>query len=102
MRVWEVEKTINTILERELEELKIELLKLQAEQLPAENVDEETLKAFEKDLNDMIEGRVETISGDEAVKMLSELLGEDQHFLSPCCLQDSFRKGGDTQEEVGE
>ena len=78
-----MEKTINTILERververELEELKIELLKLQAEQLPAEEVDEETLKAFEKDLNDMIEGRVETISRDEAVKMLSELLGED-------------------------
>ena len=95
-----MEKTINTILERELEELRIELPKLQAEQLPAEEVDEETLKAFEKDLNDMIEGRVETISGDEAVKMLSELLGEDQHFLSPCCLQDSFRKGGDTEGEI--
>lgn len=64
-------------MERELEELKIELLKLQAEQLPAEEVNEETLKAFEKDLKDMIEGRVETISGDEAVKMLSELLEED-------------------------
>lgn len=63
-------------MERELEELRVIVLKMKAESLPVEKVDEETLKAFEKDLKDMIEGRVETISGDEAVKMLSELLDE--------------------------
>ncbi|SEW14750.1 hypothetical protein [Thermococcus thioreducens] len=63
-------------MEKELERLKIEVLKMKAESLPVEEVDEETLKAFEKDLKDMIEGRVGTISGDEAIKMLSELLDE--------------------------
>ncbi|ACX73601.1 hypothetical protein Metvu_1751 (plasmid) [Methanocaldococcus vulcanius M7] len=63
-------------MEKELEELRVIVLKMKAESLPVEEVDEETLKAFEKDLKDMIEGRVETISGDEAIKMLSELLDE--------------------------
>ena len=48
--------------------------KIYVDCLPEEEVDEETLKALEKDIRDMIEGRVKTISGDEAVKMLSELL----------------------------
>ena len=42
-----------------------------------EEVDEETLKALEKDIKDMIEGKVKTISGDEAVKRLSKLLKKD-------------------------
>ena len=45
-------------IEKELEELRIMVLKMKAESLPVEEVDEETLKAFEKDLKDMIEGRV--------------------------------------------
>jgi len=68
-------RRINEI-EKELEELRVIVLKMKAESLSVEEVDEETLKAFEKDLKDMIEGRVETISGDEAIKMLSELLDE--------------------------
>lgn len=54
--------------------MKIEVLKTKVEGLPVEKVDEETLKAFEKNLEDMIGGRVETISGYEAIKMLSEML----------------------------
>ena len=46
--------------------------------IPEEEIDEETLKALEKDIKDMIEGRVKTISGDEAVKRLSKLLKKDK------------------------
>ena len=46
--------------------------------IPEEEVDEETLKALEKDIKDMIEGKVKTISGDEAVKRLSKLLKKDK------------------------
>nr|WP_226980732.1 hypothetical protein [Thermococcus sp. EXT9] len=59
-------------IERELEDLKVMLLKMVAEDLPEEEIDEETLKAFEKDLKDMIEGKVEVLSADEAIKLLSE------------------------------
>jgi len=82
MGMSEAIQNVNSILQRinemekELERLKIEVLKMKAESLPVEEVDEETLKAFERDLKDMIEGRVETVSDDEAIKMLSELLDE--------------------------
>lgn len=46
------------------------ILKMKAISLPVEEVDEESLKAFEKALKDIIEGRVEIISGDEAVKIV--------------------------------
>jgi len=61
-------------IEKELEDLKIMLLKMVAENLPKddEEIDEETLKAFEKDLKDMIEGKVEALSADEAIRLLSE------------------------------
>jgi len=61
-------------IEKELEDLKIMLLKMVAENLPKddEEIDEETLKAFEKDLEDMIEGKVEVLSADEAIRLLSE------------------------------
>ena len=61
-------------IEKELEDLKIMLLKMVAENLPEddEEIDEETLKAFEKDLKDMIEGKVEALSADEAIRLLSE------------------------------
>jgi len=52
--------------------------KIYVDCLPEEEVDEETLKALEKDLKDMIEGKVKTISGDEAVKRLSKLLKKDK------------------------
>ena len=82
MGMSEAIQDVNSILQRinemekELERLKIEVLKMKAESLPVEEVDEETLKAFERDLKDMIEGKVETVSGDEAIEMLSELLDE--------------------------
>ena len=60
--------------ERELEELKIELLKLQAEQLPAEEVDEETLKDLEKRFKEYKEGKAKVVSADEARKRLLALL----------------------------
>ena len=75
-----MEKTINTILERververELEELKIELLKLQTEQLPSEEVGEETLKDLEKRFEEYKGGKVKVISADEARKRLLGLL----------------------------
>jgi len=58
-------------IERELEDLRAMLLKMVSEE-PDEEIDEATLREFEKDLKDMIEGRVETVSGDEAIKILSE------------------------------
>ncbi|ASJ08121.1 hypothetical protein A3L11_02315 [Thermococcus siculi] len=60
-------------IERELEDLRAMLLKMVSEE-PDEEIDEDTLKEFEKDLKDMIEGKVETVSGDEAIKILSESL----------------------------
>ena len=46
--------------------------------IPEEEIDEETLKAIEKDLKDMMEGKVETISGDEFLKWLRERMKEDK------------------------
>ena len=59
-------------IQEELEELRILVLKMIADSLPEEEVDEETLRALERDLRDMIDGRVEVISGDEFIKMLSK------------------------------
>ena len=50
----------------------------EVDEIPEEEVDEETLKALEKDIKDMVEGRVKTISGDEAIKRLSELMKKDK------------------------
>ena len=61
-------------MERELEELKIELLKLQTEQLPSEEVGEETLKDLEKRFEEYKGGKVKVISADEARKRLLGLL----------------------------
>jgi len=58
-------------IERELEDIRAMLLKMVSEE-PDEEIDEDTLREFEKDLKDMIEGKVETVSGDEAIKILSE------------------------------
>ena len=58
--------------QKELEEIRILVLKLIADSLPEEELDEETLKALEKDLQDMIEGKVKTLSAEEFIKMLSE------------------------------
>ena len=63
-------------IERELEELRVTVLKMVAENLPEEDVDEETLKALEKDLRDMMEGRVKTLSGDEFIELLSKETGD--------------------------
>ncbi len=59
-------------IEKELEDLRVMLLKMVSEELPEEEVDEETLRELEKDLKDMMEGRVKTLSADEAIKLLSE------------------------------
>jgi len=59
-------------IQEELEELRILVLKMIADSLPEEEVDEETLRALERDLRDMIDGKVEVISGDEFIKMLSK------------------------------
>jgi len=61
-------------IERELEDLRVMLLKMVSEEIPEEEVDEETLRELEKDLKDMMEGKVKTISADEAIKLLSEEL----------------------------
>ena len=61
-------------IERELEDLRVMLLKMVSEELPEEEVDEETLRELEKDLKDMMEGKVETLSADEAIRLLSEEL----------------------------
>ena len=57
-------------IERELEDIRAMLLKMVSEE--PDEIDEATLREFEKDLKDMIEGKVETVSGDEAIKILSE------------------------------
>ena len=62
--------------ESELVAVKLELLKLKAERLPPEEVDEDTKKAFEEDIREFVEGRVETISGSEASKLLLSSLKE--------------------------
>ena len=61
-------------IERELEDLRVMLLKMVSEELPEEEVDEETLRELEKDLKDMMEGKVKTLSADEAIRLLSEEL----------------------------
>ena len=50
----------------------------EVDEIPEEEIDEETLKAIEKDLKDMMEGKVETISGDEFLKWLRERMKEDK------------------------
>ncbi len=61
-------------MEKELERLKIEVLKMKAESLPVEEVDEETLKDLEKRFEEYKSGKAEVVSGDEAIKILSEML----------------------------
>ncbi|WP_456443995.1 hypothetical protein [Thermococcus sp.] len=61
-------------IERELEDMRVMLLKMASEELPEEEVDEETLRELEKDLRDMMEGKVKTLSADEAIRLLSEEL----------------------------
>ena len=61
-------------IERELEDMRVMLLKMASEELPEEEVDEETLRELEKDLKDMMEGKVKTLSADEAIRLLSEEL----------------------------
>jgi len=61
-------------MEKELERLKIEVLKMKAESLPVEEVDEETLKDLEKRFEEYRNGEAEVVSGDEAIKILSEML----------------------------
>ena len=61
-------------MERELEELRIKVLKMTAENLPTEEVDEETLKDLEKRFEEYKSGKAKVVSGDEAVKILSEML----------------------------
>ncbi|WP_297490205.1 hypothetical protein [Thermococcus sp.] len=61
-------------IERELEDLRVMLLKMVSEELPEEEVDEETLRELEKGLKDMMEGKVKTLSADEAIRLLSEEL----------------------------
>ena len=41
-----------------------------------EDIDEDTKKAFEEDIREFVEGRVETISGSEASKLLLSSLKE--------------------------
>ena len=55
----------------------------------------------------MLQGRVKIILSMliwGSVGIFARYSGLDGLRLAfyPCCLQDSFRKGGDTQEEVGE
>ncbi len=59
-------------IERELEDLRVMLLKMVAENLPEEEIDEETLREFERDLKDMIDGKADVISGDEFIELLSK------------------------------
>ena len=61
-------------MERELEELRIKVLKMTAENLPVEEVDEETLKDLEKRFEEYKSGKAKVVGGDEAVKILSEML----------------------------
>jgi len=61
-------------MEKELEELRIEILKMTAEELPVEEVDEETLKDLEKRFEEYKSGKAKVVSGDEAIKRLSEML----------------------------
>ena len=61
-------------MERELEELRIKVLKMTAENLPAEEVDDETLKDLEKRFEEYKSGKAKVVSGDKAVKILSEML----------------------------
>ena len=61
-------------MERELEELRIKVLKMTAENLPVEEVDEETLKDLEKRFEEYKSRKAKVVSGNEAVKILSEML----------------------------
>lgn len=63
-------------IQKELEDMRILVLKLIADTLPEEEVDEETLRALEKDLIDMKEGRVKTLSVDEVIELLSKELDD--------------------------
>jgi len=63
-------------IQKELEDMRILVLKLIADTLPEEEVDEETLRALEKDLIGMKEGRVKTLSVDEVIELLSKELDD--------------------------
>lgn len=84
MKVLRVQKIVNINpllkriehMEKELEELKIELLRLQAEQLPSEEVDEATLRELEKRFEEYQEGKAKVVSAEEAKKRLLTLLEE--------------------------
>jgi hypothetical protein len=78
MEVVNIDSLIHKVekVESELVAVKLELLKLKAERLPPEEVDEDTKKAFEEDIREFVEGRVETISGSEASKLLLSSLKE--------------------------
>ena len=63
-------------IEKKLEDLRTMLLKMVAENLSeGDEIGRETLKAFERDLEDMIEGKVEVLSAGETIKILSEKVG---------------------------
>ena len=80
MGMSEAIQNVNSILQRinemekELERLKIEVLKMKAESLPVEEVEEETPKDLEKRFEEYKSGKAEVVSGDEAIKILSEML----------------------------
>jgi len=61
-------------MERELERLRLEVLKMTAENLPEEEVDEETIRDLKKRFEEYKSGRAKVVSGEEAVKILSEML----------------------------
>ncbi len=70
-------------IEKELEDLRTMLLKMVVENLSeGDEIDRETLKAFERDLKDMIEGKVEVLSADETIKILLEKVGVNA-FCTP-------------------
>ncbi|WP_297535794.1 addiction module protein [Thermococcus sp.] len=61
-------------MERELEKLRLEVLKMRAENLPEEEVDEETLKDLEKRFEEYKSGKAKVVSGEEAVRILTQML----------------------------
>lgn len=64
-------------MEKELEDMKIELLRLKAKSLPPEEIDEETRKTLEKDIKEFVSGKVKTLGGEEASKLLLASLEKD-------------------------
>ncbi|QDA31334.1 hypothetical protein FH039_06615 [Thermococcus indicus] len=60
--------------EKKLEKLRLEVLKMRAESLSVEEVDEETIKDLKKRFEEYKSGKAEVVSGDKAVRILSEIL----------------------------